>query len=160
MIRRFLHPAALFLSVLAVAFLFAEVEVQIEGASGWAASLPTWRIEKHWLLDLFFGGRVMTGYHAWTLPCILAFFHLPMAFSGTWSWRLQARAAACYGFFWIAEDALWFAVNPAFGWAKLTPEHATWHKHWLLGVPVDYLLFSIIAGWFFLWSFQNPRRGA
>ena len=39
--------------VVLMAIAFAKVEIQIEGAAGWAASLPTWRIEKHWLLDLF-----------------------------------------------------------------------------------------------------------
>ncbi len=47
-----------------LAFFFAEVEIQIKGAQGWAAGLPTWRIEQHWLLDIFWGGRPMTGYHA------------------------------------------------------------------------------------------------
>jgi hypothetical protein len=48
-----------------LALFFAQTEIQIEGAAGWAAALPTWRIEHHWLLDLFWGGRPMTGYHAW-----------------------------------------------------------------------------------------------
>jgi len=48
-----------------MAFFFAKVEIQIEGAAGWASALPTWRIESHWLLDIFWGGRPMTGYHAW-----------------------------------------------------------------------------------------------
>ena len=38
-----------------MAFFFAEVEIQIEGDAGWATSLPTWRIEQHWLLDIFWG---------------------------------------------------------------------------------------------------------
>ena len=31
---------------------------------------------------------------------------------GRWSWRLEARLV---GLIWIIEDALWFALNPAFG---------------------------------------------
>jgi hypothetical protein len=50
--------------VVLLAYFFANVEIQIEGSAGWAANLPTWRIEHHWLLDLFWGGRPMTGYHA------------------------------------------------------------------------------------------------
>ncbi|KAB2642333.1 MAG: hypothetical protein DVB26_02890, partial [Verrucomicrobia bacterium] len=61
-----------FLSTVGVlSYLFAMVEIQIEGSGGWASNLPTWRIEKHWLLDMFFGGRPLTGYHAWVLPFIL-----------------------------------------------------------------------------------------
>lgn len=37
-----------------VAFFFAQVEIQIEGPAGWAANLPTWRVENHWL-RIFFG---------------------------------------------------------------------------------------------------------
>ena len=60
------HPVQLLgaslVAVLALALLLANVEVQIEGGAGWAANLPTWRIEDGWLLDLFWGGRPMTGY--------------------------------------------------------------------------------------------------
>jgi hypothetical protein len=59
-----LHLMLLLFWVFLPAFFFANVEIQIEGAHGWAASLPTWRIEKHQLLDIFCGGRPMTGYHA------------------------------------------------------------------------------------------------
>jgi hypothetical protein len=52
-------------AVLPLALLLANVEVQIEGSAGWAANLPTWRIEDGWLLDLFWGGRPMTGYHVY-----------------------------------------------------------------------------------------------
>jgi hypothetical protein len=153
---RILHALLLLAAVVFIGYLFANVEIQIEGAAGWASNLPTWRIERHWLLDLFFGGRAMTGYHAWVLPCILAFFHLPMAFNGAWSWRLEARAAACFIFFWIAEDALWFICNPAFGWARLTPADAVWHKHWILGLPADYWIFTVIGTLLFAWSFGRP----
>ena len=79
---------ALLLTLVWVALLalfFAEVEIQIEGAAGWAANLPTWRIEQHWLLDIFWGGRPMTGYHAWVFSFMaLIFFIWTMTFcSGT-----------------------------------------------------------------------------
>ena len=41
--------------VVVMAFFFANAEIQIEGKAGWAANLPTWRIEHHWLLDIFWG---------------------------------------------------------------------------------------------------------
>ena len=64
--------------VLLLAYFLANVEIQIEGASGWAMNLPTWRIAPNWWLDLLWGGREMTGYHAWMFPCIALFsiFHL------------------------------------------------------------------------------------
>ncbi len=69
--RKILHLLLLLAWLLLLAFFFAQVEIQIEGARGWAASLPTWRIEGHWLLDLFWGGRPLTGYHAWIFSFML-----------------------------------------------------------------------------------------
>ena len=136
--------------VLLLAYFFAQAEVHIEGDAGWAANLPTWRIEQHWMLDLFWGGRAMTGYHAWVFPFIALVFHFPLAFIARWSWALEARVLACIMVFWIAEDLLWFLINPAFGWRRFDRERAHWHKHWILGAPVEYWIFSI-AGALLLW---------
>jgi hypothetical protein len=161
------HAPLLLLGVGILAFFFANVEIQIEGAHGWAAALPvTFRIEHHWLLDVFWGGRPMTGYHAWVFPFVILFFHLPMLMSARWSWRFEARAVACSMLFWIVEDALWFALNPAFGWAGLRPclpgqaPCAWWHVHWFMRLPTDYWTFSVAAGLLLGWSFRKARRPA
>ncbi|MES3025313.1 MAG: hypothetical protein V4857_27370 [Pseudomonadota bacterium] len=132
-------------AVLVLAFFFAKAEIHIEGNAGWAANLPTWRIEKHWLLDLFWGGRPMTGYHAWVFPFIAIFFHFPLFFMAEWSWQLEARALASIMLFWIAEDFMWFLLNPAFGWKRFQPQYVNWHKHWIAGAPIEYWLFSMLA---------------
>lgn len=132
--------------VLLVALLFAEVEIQIEGSAGWAANLPTWRIEDHWLLDAFWGGRPLTGYHAWVFSFMALVFHLPAFFTDRWNWRHEMRVIGCLMIFWIAEDFLWFVLNPAYGIGGFTPAQVPWHKHWLLGVPTDYLTFSATGG--------------
>lgn len=128
--------------VVLLAFFFAQVEIVIEGGAGWAANLPTWRIEKHWLLDIFWGGRAMTGYHAWVFPFIALFFHLPLFMFGHWSWRAEFRVLACIMLFWIVEDFLWFVLNPAFGLARFHPAAIPWHKHWLWGAPADYWFYG------------------
>lgn len=138
-------------------FFFAQVEIQIEGASGWAANLPTWRIEKHWLLDIFWGGRAMTGYHAWVFPFIALFFHFPLIFMRQASWRLEARVIACILLFWINEDFLWFIFNPAFGLANFNPAHIPWHKHWLWFAPTDYWMAIAFAG-ILLWFSFKPQN--
>lgn len=130
---------------LLLGFFFAHVEIAIEGAAGWAANLPTWRIEKHWLLDVFWGGRPMTGYHAWMFPFIALVFHYRFCFGQPWSWRAESMTAACLMIFWITEDALWFGLNPAWGWARFHAGAVPWHPHWLFGVPVDYVMFSVLA---------------
>lgn len=148
-----LHPAVLLGYVAVLAFFFAKVEIHIEGEDGWAAKLPTWRIEKHWLLDVFFGGRPLTGYHAWMLPFSLLLFHYPALLGGSWSWQLEARTCAAFMLFWILEDLLWFLLNPAWGWRRFNRREVRWHKHWLLGLPTDYWTFAVLAGLLMGWSF-------
>ncbi len=137
---------------------FAMAEIQIEGPNGWATSLPTWRIEKHPLLDIFWGGRAMTGYHAWFFSFIILVFHLPHVVYGQISLKTEARCLGSLMFFWIIEDFLWFVLNPAFGLIRFSAEHAFWHKNWILGVPTDYLTFSLIGTGLLIWSFKEPLK--
>ncbi|MGZ8287629.1 MAG: hypothetical protein ACXWVG_01215 [Telluria sp.] len=138
--------------VVVLAFFFAKVEIQIEGDAGWAANLPTWRVEEHWLLDIFWGSRAMTGYHAWVISFIALLFHLPIFLMWQWSWQLEARILAALMVFWIVEDFLWFVLNPAFGWKRFRKKHVPWHKHWIAGVPTDYWVFAAISAMLFAYS--------
>jgi hypothetical protein len=139
------NTGILLLATATLAYVFAKVEIQIEGRNGWAMGLPTWRIERHKLLDMFFGGRPMTGYHAWMLPFMLLIFHFPAIVTWTWSWALEARMLAAMIIFWILEDVLWFLLNPAWGWRKFKPSGEMWHKRWFLWLPVDYWMFGVVA---------------
>lgn len=141
---------------LLLAAAWAKLEIEIEGRDGWAASLPTWRIDAHPLLDIFWGGRPMTGYHVWAFLTVLGFYHLPFAWGLAWSLAGELRVLAFYAIFWIVEDYLWFAWNPAFGLGRFRREFIWWHKRWFLGAPVDYWIFgsaaiivlgSSLAGW-------------
>ena len=150
------HPgqfAATLAAVLLCAYLFARVEVEIEGEAGWAANLPTWRIEQHPLLDLFWGGRALTGYHLWMFSFIGVFFHFPLCFLGQWSLQLEARVMASLMVFWIVEDYLWFVINPTFGWRRFKKEHVSWHKHWSWGAPIDYWIFGALAALLYWYGF-------
>lgn len=152
-----LHLAMKLFLVVLLGYFFAMIEIQIEGGAGWAANLPTWRVEKHWLLDIFWGGRAMTGYHAWVFPFIMIFFHFPLFFMGHWSWRAECRVLSCVMLFWISEDFLWFVLNPEFGLARFSAVTAHWHKHWLWGAPVEYWLFSVLALVLLRFSWRQPR---
>lgn len=145
-----LHPYLLIGWIGLLSFFFAKVEIHIEGDAGWATNLPTWRIEKHWLLDLFWGGRPMTGYHAWVFSFMALVFHLPIFVHGHWTLKSEARVLGCLMFFWIIEDFLWFVLNPAFGLRKFRPDSVPWHKYWCFFVPVDYIVF-VVAGVLLLW---------
>ena len=149
-------------ALLALGAVFAFTEVQIEGAAGWAAGLPTWRIDRHPLLDLVWGGRPLTGYHLGIFLFMFLVFHLVFAFHGRFSRRLEARAIGALMVFWIVEDFLWFVMNPAFGLAKFNPAGVPWHRHWWLGVPSDYLIFVPIGCLLIAYSFRRaaPRAPA
>jgi hypothetical protein len=149
------HPVALLAFVTTLAFFFAMLEIQIEGPHGWAAALPTWRIEKHPLLDLFWGGRPMTGYHAWAFSFMAAVFHLPLILSAAFTLRMEARIIGCLAIFWIVEDFLWFVMNPAFGIRRFRPVHVWWHRRWLLRMPLDYVTFLAVGGALFAYSFRG-----
>lgn len=149
--------AALLLWVALLGAVFANVEIQIEGGAGWAANLPTWRIEHSWL-NHFFGGKTITGYHFWIFSFMALAFHSALFLAGTFSWRLEARILGAVMVFWIAEDFLWFLLNPAFGVSKFAPTFIPWHKHWCLGVPVDYIL-TLTAGAVLIgWSYLNTPQ--
>jgi hypothetical protein len=140
-------PHVIFAAVLAVcAFLFALVEINIEGSAGWAANLPTWRIQNR-LTDLLYGGRPLTGYHLWVQLFILAFAQLPFAFVGRFTWRGEALVAAFIILFWILEDFLWFVLNPAYGIRRFRKEHVWWHRRaWWLVAPREYFFMGPLAG--------------
>lgn len=156
--RKYLGIALTIAWVALLGLFFAMTEIQIEGGAGWAANLPTWRIEHHWLLDIFWGGRPMTGYHAWVFPFIALFFHFPFFFMQQWSWRTEARAIGCIMVFWIAEDFLWFVLNPAFGIANFDAAHIPWHIHWLWFAPVDYWWSLLVGGALLTWSYRDLQE--
>jgi hypothetical protein len=139
--------------VVVLAYFFANAEIHIEGDAGWAANLPTWRIEDHWMLDLFWGGRPMTGYHAYVFSFIAIFFHFPIFLMAQWSWHLELRIIASIMLFWVVEDFLWFLINPAFGLTRFRRRFVPWHRHWTCGAPVDYWIFSSISATLFWISY-------
>jgi hypothetical protein len=153
-----LRPAAVLAGLVLLAAVFAQVEIQIEGAAGWAAGLPTWRIERHPLLDVFWGGRALTGYHVWVFLFMALVFHFGILLDGRATWRREARILGALMLFWILEDALWFALNPAFGLARLKPAFVPWHRYWLWGLPTDYVTFSAVGGLLLWLSFRRGRN--
>lgn len=151
------HVLLLLAWVALLATLFAQLEIQIEGAHGWAAGLPTWRVDDAPILKMFFGGRAITGYHVFAFSFMFCVFHLPIVLTGHFSWRIEARILGSLMLFWMVEDFLWFVLNPAFGFTKLTPQHVPWHPHWLWGVPVDYIVFALLSTALLWAAYRWPR---
>jgi len=151
------HVVALLGWLLLLGTLFAQAEIQVEGPNGWAAALPTWRIVDGHVLKALFGGRVVTGYHVFIFAFMFSVFHLPAVLTHTFSLRLEARILGSLMLFWVIEDVMWFAMNPAYGLGRLNAQGAPWHPHWCFGVPVDYLLFTGLASMLLPWSFRRDR---
>lgn len=152
---RWLELLGLLAWLVLLATVFAKIEIHIEGDAGWAAKLPTWRIEKHWLLDVFWGGRPLTGYHAWVFGFMFLVFHLPLVLFQHFSWWMEARIMGSLCVFWITEDFLWFVLNPAYGFRRFRPADVPWHLRWLLGVPVDYWVFGVVAAALLVCSYRG-----
>jgi hypothetical protein len=120
-----------------IAFVLAQLEIQIEGAHGWAARLPTWRWETPGVLR--WAGKPVTGYHVFLMTFILLFIHMPMVYLG---FSLEREADLLSLFFLLAVfwDFLWFVCNPHFGLARFRPANVWWFKSWLLGLPSSYFV--------------------
>jgi hypothetical protein len=149
--------------IMVLSAVFANVEIQVEGADGWAARLPTWRIESGHILTVLWAGREITGYHVWTFLFMLLVFHFVFLMVGRFSVRLEARLLGSLLLFWVIEDTFWFVFNPAYGLSRLRPEFVPWHPCWILGVPVDYLVFGAMGLGLVTWSYwsrTNKREGA
>lgn len=153
-----LHAQVMLAGVAILALCFAQFEIQVEGPAGWAANLPTWRVDRHPLLDIFWGGRPLTGYHVWIFSFMALIFHLPLLIHGQPTLRLEARILGSLMVFWMMEDFFWFLLNPAYGFHKLTPESVAWHKHWILGWPVDYVAFGIVGAGLLWFSFRRRKE--
>jgi hypothetical protein len=95
----------------------------------------------------------MTGYHAWAFSLVALFFHFPLIFAGDFSWPAEQRALACIMLFWVSEDFLWFVLNPAFGLGRFGKAHAGWHRHWWMGAPIEYWIFTPLGLWWLCASY-------
>lgn len=128
------------------AFVFAKLEIQIEGPHGWAAKLPTWRVSNRWT-ELLYSSRPLTGYHVYLQLMIFVMVHFPVVLlPHAWSIGLECRIISFFILLFLLEDFLWFVLNPAYGIKRWSPAHIDWHaKTWWWIAPRDYWLFSAIG---------------
>ncbi len=135
-----------FVGLLLASVAWALMEIQIEGRSGWASALPTWRFENAWTRRLL-GSRQITGYHVWIQVVVAVFAHLPYLLVPLRpTWGVELRILAFLVFFWILEDFLWFVFNPAFGVRRFRRDEIWWHAGaWWGFMPRDYWIFTPIG---------------
>lgn len=144
---------------LIMAYVMALLEVQIEGASGWAADLPTWRKEVSFPIIGMWGysGKPLTGYHTylWIYSFLLPHFAF---FFTKWSVKKELYLISFYVLFSTFEGLLWFYVNPAYGWGKFKKGDVSWYNEdWTLGIPTEYWYRFSFAIVIYLLS-ENIRR--
>ncbi|HEX3134798.1 MAG TPA: hypothetical protein VHX44_14625, partial [Planctomycetota bacterium] len=71
--------------------------------------------------------------------------HLPLALLGAWTLKLEARVIGSLLLLWLARDVWWFALSPGYGLTAVTPERATWIKHWFCYLPTDWWLLLAVG---------------
>jgi hypothetical protein len=99
------------------------------------------------------GGLPLTGYHFFMSIFMIAMVHLPLFFTD-WNWRLESLLLGFYVGMALAEDFLWFALNPYFGIKNFRRGKIWWHKKWWGPVPAMYwFLFALAAS--LIWMGQT-----
>jgi hypothetical protein len=131
------------LYLFAICLVLALLEIQIEGADGWASALPTWRIDTKWLLSIT-SGKPLTGYHTWLNALLILCLHLPFWFR-PWSLAGEFMILGIYFLMAVQWDFLWFVLNPHFGVSRFSKAHVWWFRSWYLGIPRDYYVGLILS---------------
>jgi hypothetical protein len=128
----------------ALALWFALIEIEIEGAHGWALRLPTWfrtRGPAGRLYGAISGGKPLTGYHLFMASLPLLILHLPFGYGADWSAAAEVMVFAAYLAFAIGWDYLWFILNPAYGLRGFRPGRVWWYPGaWIGPLPHEYYL--------------------
>ncbi len=134
----------------ALALWFALIEIEIEGAHGWALRLPTWfrtRGPAGRLYGAISGGKPLTGYHLFMASLPLVILHLPFGYGADWSAAAEVMVLATYMAFAIGWDYLWFILNPAYGLRGFRRGRVWWYAGPWIG-PLPYEYYAAVAGSF------------
>jgi hypothetical protein len=144
---------AFFVSLVACASLLALFEIQVEGEDGWAAKLPTWRIDNS-LTRILMSGKPLTGYHTYLFLLVLMMAHLPFGLGlCPWGLHAEAKVMSFTLLLWFVEDFLWFVFNPAWGVGRFRRDQIWWHApKWWWFMPRDYWTYSVAGALLYAYS--------
>jgi hypothetical protein len=144
------------------AFGLAGIEIEIEGAYGWAERLPTWFKKRGRLgrvYGLVMGGRPLTGYHVYAFTIPMLVLHLPFVMGVEWTLAGELRAVATYFALAVVWDYLWFVLNPAYTVKRFRRGNVWWFEvPWIWRFPLDYYLgiaVSILLAALAVWAAGN-----
>lgn len=133
-----------------IAFLFALVEIEIEGKYGWSEKTNTWYKKKGLaakIWGLFLNGRPITGYHLFMFALFLLLLHSAFFLDLSWNLINELGVLSIYFVLIALEDFLWFVFNPDYTIKNYKKEKIWWFSksYWIFGLfPIDYLI-SILA---------------
>lgn len=141
-----LHLLWLLGYVLLGCFLWAKLEIHIEGADGWAGKAPTWRYQGRWWMKLS-AGKPLTGYHFYLNLLFLWFLHFIFVITWHWTWSLEFVIWGVFFLMGVVEDFLWFWFNPHWGLKRFRREEIWWCRQqlWFGRVPSSYIVGLVVA---------------
>ncbi len=149
---------SLFIYIIWISLIFAFLEIQIEGARGWAENLPCWKYKNPFRKII--GWTTIDGYHVYCWLLFGSLFHLPYFFGYPITIENEFNIILSFFLFGIFEDFLWFVFNPAWGIKKFFTKEIPWHPKKILFFPQNYwiqfttLLLLLLARNFVLKNFQ------
>lgn len=136
--------------IILFAFVFAIIEIEIEGKDGWAKNLPTPHLTKD--------EKSLTIYHVYIF--IFVFLAFNMVFfvrTQLINWRNVLYIFSMTLMFFFLEDMYWFFANPFHSILKKNEWHVYVGPMPLLYIvlPISAFIIAAIAGYTktFLWSF-------
>ncbi|MFH1820741.1 MAG: hypothetical protein ABH805_02410 [Candidatus Nealsonbacteria bacterium] len=135
-------------------FILAAMETQIEGESGWAEKLPTWRAKTTtWYARVYrkiVPGKDITAYHMFIGSLVLFFLHYPYFVSQNWSLSSELTTLSLFFMVIVVWDFLWFVINPKYDFGHFWSEQVWWHKTWFLHFPLDYWMGFLVSALLYL----------
>jgi hypothetical protein len=143
------------LFILAHATIFSWLEVEIEGASGWAVNMPTSCAFAGWtwyhiamnILILLTVAAVTKIYNANFINPLEKY----LATALVWAFRVVV--------YFCVEDIMWFVINKHYGIRKYTKNDVFWHadKLWVFGTI--FLNWVALAGSILLGCIEKAATG-
>ena len=147
------------IAALILGIVMALFEIQVEGAFGWGANLPTWRVMVHFpILGMWWGyqGKPLTGYHFYLWLFTFLLTHTAFLFHKC-SLKKELYVISFYVLFTTFEGLFWFPLNPACGWQRFRQGIPWYREHWMLGLPAEYWIRFTVAAVLYWLADENTK---
>lgn len=120
------------------AAVYAMIEIEIEGPNGWAEFLPT---PQKFLAHLSLYHVVMVCMASLVIGGLL--YYRASSARAAAPAESPVKSALCHAgeyifllvIFFLAQDFLWFVLNPSYTVGRYAKSYIGWHKPWALGIP-------------------------